>query len=204
MPPNPWPDRKAQLQRLLPCFKGASPVLDLGCGEGIFLDLLAGAGEHGEGVERDALLARNGRTRGHTIHEADVVAFMENVEAGAWGGILASHIVEHVPASSVRGLFAGCAKALRPGGRLVLVTPNPRNIGVITQTFWGDLDHVRPYAAGLLEKLAGEAGLAVERCADDPYTRQPGMVRRPLTWARRILVGDFWPGADLLLIAEKP
>jgi SAM-dependent methyltransferase len=200
---EPWPNRDAQLRRLLPHFRGMSPALDLGCGEGIFLDLLAGAGERGEGVERDAALVAAGRGRGRTIHEAGVAAFLGNVEPGAWGAILASHILEHLPREAVRGFFGGCAKGLRPGGRLVLLTPNPRNIGVITSTFWGDLDHVRPYAAGLLAKLSAGAGLAVVHAADDPYTRQPGWVHRPLTWVRRLLVGDYWPGADLLLIAEK-
>lgn len=199
-----WPDRQAQLHRLLPHFKGTSPVLDVGCGEGIFLDLLAAVGERGEGIDRDAVLVAAGRGKGRTIREADVATFMAGVQPGTWGAILASHILEHLPREAVRGFFGACAKGLRPGGKLVLLTPNPRNIGVITQTFWGDLEHVRPYSAELLARLAGEAGLAVVRAADDPYTRQPGIVHRPLTWVRRFVVGDYWPGADLLLIAEKP
>ena len=198
-----WPNREAQLRRLLPVFRGLSPVLDLGCGDGVALDLLKGAGERGEGVERDHGLVEAGRRRGFTMHEGDVLAFLDGAAPDAWGAVVASHILEHLPADRVTGFFASVARTLRPGGRLVLLTPNPRNIGVITRTFWGDLEHVRPYAIDLLVRLAGEAGLGIVSAGDDPYTRQPGIVHRPVTFLRRWLVGNYWPGADNLLIAEK-
>ncbi len=179
-------------------------MLDLGCSEGLLLELLKEVEERGEGVEQVSALVQAGRARGLVIHEADVLAFLAGASPGHYGAVVACHILEHVPPPRVPELLAGCAKVLKPGGLLMVLTPNPRNLGVITQTFWGDLEHTRPYALHLLTRLVEEAGLKIQEAGDDPYTRQPGVLHRPLTWLRRILVGDYWPGADLLLFAEKP
>ncbi len=199
----PWPNREDQLRRLLPRLKGTSPVLDLGCGEGLLLDLLKETGERGEGVERQGRYAKAGRARGLTIHRADVLAFLKRALPSRYGAVVASHILEHLPPPRVPEMLAACSRVLRPGGTLLILTPNPRNIGVITQTFWGDLEHTRPYALHLLTRLVEQAGLRIVEAGDDPYTRQPGWLHRPLNWLRRLLVGNYWPGADLLLLAEK-
>jgi len=200
-----WPDREDQLRRLLPLLTGTGgSVLDLGCGDGVLLGLLKDAGEKGEGVEKDSGKVKAGRARGLDIRQGDVLGFIKRAGAGRYGAVVASHILEHLPPARVPEAFSGCARALKPGGRLLVLTPNPRNIGVMTQTFWGDLEHVRPYALSLLVRLAEQAGLRIVRAGDDPYTRQRGLVHRPLNFLRRLLVGDYWPGSDLLLIAEKP
>lgn len=198
-----WPNREDQLRRLLPAIAEFKPVLDLGCGDGLLLDLLARGGVQAEGVERDARCVRDLRIRGFTVHQGDVLEFLKKRRAGHFGAVVASHILEHLPPPRVPEFLAGCAKVLSDGGRLLILTPNPRNIGVITQTFWGDLEHQRPYALDLLVRLVGQAGLKVVEAGEDPYTRQPGLLHRPLNFVRRIIVGNYWVGADLLLLADK-
>jgi len=168
------------------------------------LGLLKEAGEMAEGVERDHRLASAARQAGFKVHGADVTDFMRQVTPGHYGAVIASHVVEHVDPEKVPRLFSDASRALKPGGTFVVLTPNPRNIGVITRTFWGDLEHRRPYSVDLLGKLAAEAGFRVVSLGDDPYTRQPGVLHRPLNLLRRVLVGDYWQGADLLLVAGKP
>ena len=199
-----WPNRHDQLRRVIPVLRGQAPILDLGCGDGVLLDLLKGVGERGEGVERNESLARSVRARGHTVHEADVLAYVRGGKPGRYGAVVAAHIVEHLPPPQLPEFLSGCARSLRGGGKLLILTPNPRNIGVITQTFWGDLEHRRPYSLDLMVRLVGEAGLNVLEAGEDPYTRQPGLLRRPLNLLRRLLVGNYWGGADLLVFAEKP
>ena len=199
-----WPNRRAQLTRLLGHFAGRSPVLDLGSGPGLLLTLLRDRNEHGEGVEYLRGPAAAARAAGHRIHRADVLAFLRRAPKGKYGAVCMSHIIEHLPPREVLGALRRVCHTLKPGGRLVILTPNPRNIGVMTRTFWGDIEHTRPYVVHLLVGLLGDAGFSIVRAGDDPYTRQPGWLHRPLTWMRRLIVGDFWQGADLLVIADKP
>ena len=198
-----WPNRHDQLRRIVPVLRGQAPVLDLGCGDGVLLDLLKTVGERGEGVERSRALARAIRARGHTVHEADVLDYVRGGKPGRYGAVVAAHIIEHLPPPRLPDFLSGCARSLRPGGKLLILTPNPGNIGVITRTFWGDLEHRRPYSLELLVRLVSEAGLAVLEAGEDPYTRQPGLLHRPLNFLRRLLVGNYWGGADLLIYAEK-
>ena len=198
-----WPDRSDQFRRLLRHFTGTSPVLDLGCGEGAILGILRKAGIRGEGVERSEACLKAARKAGFRVHKADVTSFIRRARPGSFGAVVASHIVEHLPPAAVPRFLSDCARVLRPGGTLLILTPNPRNIGVITRAFWGNLEHQRPYALELLRRLVESAGLKVLVARDDPYTRQHGIVHTPLRLFRRLLVGDYWPGADLLVIARK-
>jgi len=199
----PWPSREAQLTRLLPHFKGRSPVLDLGSGPGLLLRLLREHGEHGEGVEYLPGPAAAARKAGHRVHRADVLAYLSRAPRGRFGAVCMSHIIEHLPPRRVLEALKKVRRTLKPGGRLVILTPNPRNIGVMTRTFWGDIEHTRPYAVHLLVGLLRDAGFTIVAAGDDPYTRQPGWLHRPLTWVRRLIVGDFWQGADLLVVADR-
>lgn len=198
-----WPSRKDQLTRLLPWFKGHGPVLDLGSGPGLLSGLLRGIGVPSVGVEYDPALVTAGRKAGHAMIRSDVIAYVRRAPAGRYGAVCMSHIIEHLPPRDVPAVLRGIARTLRRGGRLVILTPNPRNIGVITRTFWGDLEHTRPYALHLLTRLVEEAGFTVEVGEPDPYTVQRGLLYTPLRWMRRLLVGDYWPGADLLVIARR-
>lgn len=201
--PAYWPDRAEQFKRLLRHFRGASPVLDLGCGPGVLLGQLKSIGVRGEGVEYLPQVAREAARRGFRVHRKEVLSFLRGAKRSAYGGIMASHIIEHLPPSRVPEFLRNCARALRPGGILVILAPNPRNIGVITQTFWGDLEHTRPYALHLLVRLVAGAGFEILSAGDDPYTRQPGFLHRPLNFVRRLIVGDYWQGSDLLVVARR-
>ena len=54
------------------------------------------------------------------------------------------HVVEHLPPRSVERLLALACAALRPGGVLVLETPNPLSLVVAARNFWLDPTHLRP------------------------------------------------------------
>ncbi len=93
-----WPSREAQLTRLLPHFRGRSPVLDLGSGPGLLLTLLRGIRERGEGVEYLPGPARAARAAGQTVHPADVLAFPWRAPRETYGAPYASHTAQR-PAS---------------------------------------------------------------------------------------------------------
>ncbi|MDO8862517.1 class I SAM-dependent methyltransferase [Haliea sp. E1-2-M8] len=141
-------------------FSGCHRVLDVGCGAGLFLQLLGEAGIPASGVERNPVIAEYGRGMGLDITTADALEFLEG--DARFDGVYCSHFVEHLPIDGVERLLQGIARALLPGGVAVLVFPDPESIRSQLLGFWRDPEHVRFYHPELVETLAMLFGLELE------------------------------------------
>lgn len=153
-------------------FAGARSALDVGCGDGVFLDLLRDAGIVGLGIDSSAAAVAAAAARGHRVVHGDAVVLLRRLgaERERFDGILLSHVVEHLAAAAVLELLTAAQGVLSPHGRLVVVTPNARNLIVLQELFWLDPTHVRPYPRALLEHLGSAVGLRVSASYDDPST----------------------------------
>lgn len=120
------------------------PVLDLGCGRGEALALLAEAGIPARGVDSNARMVEHCRERGVEAAEGDLFAALESAAAGSLGGVVSFHVIEHLPPAAVGRLVRLAWRALAPGGVLALETPNPLSVVVAARSFWLDPTHVRP------------------------------------------------------------
>jgi SAM-dependent methyltransferase len=162
------------LAHYVPLFKEKAPVLELGCGRGEFLGLLAAAGVEAKGVDSDEGMVEKARAEGLDVVCADAVAFLHgDPPPGPYQGVFCAHFVEHLTPSQVHELLEGVRRVLAPGGRFVAVTPNPACYAVLSHDFWRDPTHVRFYDLPLLEFLCRQAGLEVERTATNP-ANHPG------------------------------
>lgn len=182
------------------------PILDLGCGRGFFLDLLAEAGLPAVGIDVSAEAIEECRRRGHDhCTQADALDFLETTDR-QFAGIFCSHVVEHLAPPMLERLLAAIAARLVPVGRVVLITPNPVNLHVLSETFLLDTDHVRLYPLPLLEAMGRDAGFAVVEKGFDPDTapRHPWW-KWPLHALRALVLGRHYrQGEDTFLVVEKP
>ena len=142
-------------------FTGCKKVLDVGCGTGVFLDLLARQGVTAEGVERNLQSARFAESLGLCVHTADALEFLAQ-HPRQYDGLYCSHFVEHLPIDAVERLIQLCAQALQPGGMAVFTFPDPESIRSQLLGFWRDPEHVRFYHPELIETLAQVHGLQAE------------------------------------------
>jgi len=140
-------------------FEPGQRVLDVGCGRGEFLELLARRGVNGSGVDADADMVRRTRERGLEVEVGTAPGYLLE-HPGEYDGVFAAHVIEHLPPEDVRDLVGGAAAALRPGGRLLLVTPSPHNLSMHTHEFWTDLQHVRFYTPEIMRWVLHEKGFA--------------------------------------------
>ncbi|MFP4129332.1 MAG: class I SAM-dependent methyltransferase [Halorhodospira sp.] len=141
-------------------------LLDLGCGRGEWLAVLAAAGLPVEGVETNPAALERCRARGLPVQEADLLAALQARAPESLGAITAFHVAEHLPFPRLLTVLQESLRVLAPGGRLVLETPNPENLNVGAHTFHLDPTHARPLPPSLLEFAAaylGFAHVAVER-----------------------------------------
>jgi O-antigen chain-terminating methyltransferase len=198
-------DHVRRLQRgYLAIFEGARSVVDVGSGRGIFLDLLRDHGIAAVGVEVSREAAQSSRERGHEVLEAEAIAALRELARTQrrFDGVLCSHVIEHLMPEVAIDLVEAMAGVLSPGGRAVVVTPNPSNLKVLSHSFWLDPTHVRPYPRPLLERIGRAVGLDVERSFDDPATQRGSKLLRALR--KRILGGRFDGPSDSVVVYRKP
>ena len=155
-------------------FRDCGKVLDLACGSGIFLELLAEAGIPALGVERNPAVVAWVRQHGWDVVEQDVFAFLEQTTE-TYDGVFCSHFLEHLPFEQVLHFFELLAPRVSAAGTVVLVVPNPESIRMHLFGFWRDPEHVRFYHPELLEAICRYAGLQVVSTnrAEIPFAFDP-------------------------------
>lgn len=95
-------------------------VLDIGCGDGHFLELAAEIGWRVEGVDFDPQAVDVARSRGLTVYLGSLEQLRDR--EAVYDVITLSHVIEHV--HDPRALLSACFRLLKPGGQLWLETPN--------------------------------------------------------------------------------
>ena len=135
-----------------------APVLDWGCGRGELLELLASRGVDVVGVEIDAGMVSEARSRGLTVHQVDAVSYMTTCEPQSLGAVFSAHVAEHIPFVALLEVIHASLRALRPGGVFVAETPNPTSLVVPSNSFILDPTHLRPIHPSLFAFACETAG----------------------------------------------
>ena len=137
-------------------------LVDIGCGNGAFLARARTLGWDVAGIEPDPAAAQIARERfglailAPTLEEA-------RLAPGSVDAISLSHVVEHLldPLATLQE----CARVLKPGGRLVLATPNIEARGhSYWKKSWVGLDpprHILLFTPHALGRCVEQAGLQV-------------------------------------------
>jgi len=175
------------------------PVLDLGCGRGEWLDLLANWGRQGLGLDASALNVQQAQARGLAVEQGDALTWLATQSDQSAAGITAFHLAEHLPFDELHLLMLHIHRVLQPGGLLLLETPNPENLAVATNTFWLDPTHRQPLPPPLLSALARACGFQVVTLQRlNPPEEDPGPVESDT------LLQALVQGRDCALVARKP
>jgi len=151
-------DRVAESQRpYLALVRDHEPVLDLGCGRGEFLALLAGEGISAHGVDSDAGMVERCRALGVEATLADANEHLESLEDGTVGTVFCAQLIEHLPYSELQRLLGLARRKLRSGGLFIAETVNPHRVSSL-KTFWVDLTHQHPIFPEVALALCAIAG----------------------------------------------
>ncbi|MEO7271736.1 MAG: class I SAM-dependent methyltransferase, partial [Vicinamibacterales bacterium] len=142
----------------LPFFEGASDVLDVGCGRGEFLELLAGAGVTARGLDLNHEMVETCKARGLDVTEADAVSYLTSLPDGSLGGLFAAQVVEHLDPAYLLSFLELAFHKLRPGGRLILETLNPSCWIAFFESYIRDITHRWPLHPETLQFLVVASG----------------------------------------------
>jgi SAM-dependent methyltransferase len=144
--------------------------LDIGCGDGRYLDMFARMGipkDRIYGLDLSEEQVKRLRQRGYRVYRQRVEDCSE-IQAGSIDLATMFHIIEHV-ADPVR-VVSKIAGWLSPGGLLVVETPNldSWDTRLFKQRWWGGYHiprHWTLFEEASLRRLFKQCGLKVQQCA---------------------------------------
>jgi SAM-dependent methyltransferase len=138
MPISPLQFNQEQhyLVLVLSKFSRNARVLDLGCGSGRNLELLRQMGfANIVGADINPDMISIATSKGfECIHSASL-----SFEAEQWDIIIMSHLIEHFQYEPLLKFIESHVRTLLVGGHLIISTP------LLTQSFYNDFDHIKPY-----------------------------------------------------------
>lgn len=133
-------------------------LLDIGCGSGRTLKWMQDLGWRVEGVDFDPGAVQSARRRGLEAH----LGTLEDQEYpnDCFDAITMSHLIEHIHDPSQ--LLRECYRVLKPGGQLVIVTPNSESWGhTVFQGSWRGLEpprHIHLFTPPSLRRIVENVG----------------------------------------------
>ena len=154
-------------------FAGRSPVVDLACGDGDFVELLNENGIVCRGVDRDPVMYREAKAKGRTIVCEDVFEFLKEEPPDSLGGLFSAHFVEHLHYEQVIELIALGKRVLQPGGVIILATPNVRGLFAHLESFYLHYGHITFYHPQLLAFFLKRSGFENVEVGENDRLRRP-------------------------------
>lgn len=143
-------------------------TLDIGCGYGANMKVLAEMGLQVAGVDLNPAIVRANVGAGLKCITVDEFAQANET----YDLMLLSHIIEHLQPDELMTLMDKYLDHLKSGGHLIIATP------LLSSSFYDDFDHVRPYQPAGLNIVFGDRAAQVKY-----YSRNVLELRK--IWFRR-------------------
>ncbi|MFC5996638.1 class I SAM-dependent methyltransferase [Pseudonocardia hispaniensis] len=154
---NYWFRRHEAVYRALAARCAGAVVLEAGCGEGYGADLLATGARRVLALDYDSLVTAHAARRYPRVAVARANLVALPTATGAVDVVISLQVIEHLWEQA--RFLAECARVLRPGGALLLSTPNRITFSPGRDTPLNPF-HTREFAPAELADLIAAAGFA--------------------------------------------
>ncbi len=192
---------RAVRSHYLPFVEGRGFLVELGCGRGEFLSLVAEQQPDVRrlGIDIDPEMVRQVRAAGHEAIEADLLTYLDDTLERP-DAVFLAHVIEHLSVGEALEMLGRLREVIPAGGRLIVVTPNPACLANLGNDFWSDPTHVRLYTLDLLQFLLGETGFDVIGAGGNPLD-VPGPPPQLLAPVAEL---GAWGAAEMLMPEPTP
>ena len=150
---------KNRLKVYLPILKKAnvgsknSPILDIGCGRGEWLELLKEQNFNATGIDINKIMIKICKDLKLNVIAEEGVDYLNNIKDCSIGAVTGFHLIEHYEFDCLVELFKESFRVLSPGGLVIFETPNPNNLLVGSCNFYLDPTHNKPLPSLLVKLL---------------------------------------------------
>lgn len=138
-------------------------ILDVGCGRGEWLEELKEAGLQAKGVDHNRIQIEHCKSLSLDVVESDALAYVRSLPDASLNAVTAFHFAEHLPLETLVTFLDEAGRTLKPGGLLILETPNPENLVVGSCNFYLDPTHRHPIPSRTMKVLVEARGF---RCQE--------------------------------------
>lgn len=152
---------KEEVKVYLPVLRKAgitSDILDVGCGRGEWLEVLRQEGFQAQGIDQNGIVLQRCRDLSLDVVESDALTYLGSLEDGSLNAVTAFHFAEHLELKTLVRFLDEAGRTLKPGGLLILETPNPENLVVGSCNFYLDPTHKNPIPIPTMKLLVEARG----------------------------------------------
>ncbi|VAX20322.1 hypothetical protein MNBD_NITROSPINAE03-620 [hydrothermal vent metagenome] len=149
---------KRRLSVYIDWFKGASSVLDVGCGRGEILELFTENGIKASGVDLNGEAVKECQGKGLAVVEDNALSYLKSLPDGSLGGLTAIQFVEHLPVNVMTDFFKLAYEKLEVGAVIAAETINAACLTTFCSAFYLDLSHNKPIHPLALQFLLERIG----------------------------------------------
>ncbi len=157
---------KEEVKVYIPVLKNTgitSDILDVGCGRGEWLEVLKEEGFQARGIDQNRIVLQRCRELSLDVVESDALTYLGSLENGSLSAVTAFHFAEHLELKTLVRFLDEVGRTLKPGGLLILETPNPENLVVGSCNFYLDPTHKNPIPIPTMQLLVEARGF---RCQE--------------------------------------
>jgi SAM-dependent methyltransferase len=157
---------KETVQVYLPVLRDAgvtTDILDVGCGRGEWLEVLRDNKFQARGIDTNRVVLQRCRELSLDVVETEALTYLGSLADGNLNAVTAFHFAEHLPLDTLVRFLDEAGRTLKPGGLLILETPNPENLLVGSCNFYLDPTHKNPLPIPTLKLLVEARGF---RCQE--------------------------------------
>jgi 2-polyprenyl-3-methyl-5-hydroxy-6-metoxy-1,4-benzoquinol methylase len=155
-----WSKAYAPLMEEIRC---AKRILEHGCGGGEFLEFLGDkttADLVGYDISRSQLALA--QTRLESRKNVSLRNLEELAREDSFDLVFSLHVIEHIPDDQLPGFVRELCRSLKPGGKLVIATPNGLNPFSYAYYMSADRTHVRMHSPMTLAQLLMHEGFSID------------------------------------------
>ena len=177
--------------------------VDLACGRGEWVSLLAKLGFETIGVDSNLLSSSETKTENLEILHADVFAFLKSQPNESFGMVSCFHLIEHLSFPDFYTLLKEIFRVLKKDGIVILETPNLENINVL-HTFHYDPTHKTQLPPKLLEFTIKEVGFSeISSLHLNPHQKEKLENLGSIPENLHSVLQSFYGALDFGIVAKK-